>query len=75
MMLLTAKTELDPRQKEIFSFCETYLFAHENPALVVKNSRIYIEGYDPFGLDEQQLSELRDEVLDRFDPSVCELAD
>ena len=44
MTLLTARTELDPRQQEIFSFCEAYFFAHENPALVNKNARYFAEG-------------------------------
>lgn len=75
MTLLTARTELDPRQQEIFSFCEAYFFAHENPALVNKNARYFAEGYDAFGIDEEQLRELRDQLLERFDPSVSELAE
>ncbi|MDD4224450.1 MAG: DNA alkylation repair protein [Candidatus Cloacimonetes bacterium] len=75
MTLLTARTELDPRQQEIFSFCEEYLFAHENPAQVNKNARYFTEGYDAFGLSDDHLRELRDSVLDRFDPSVPELAE
>lgn len=74
MTTLTAATEMDPRQLEIFSFCEKYFFDHENPANVGKYARYFSEGYDAFGLDETQLRELRDEVFARFEPSVPELA-
>ncbi|MBW6514306.1 MAG: DNA alkylation repair protein [Candidatus Syntrophosphaera sp.] len=73
MTTLLAVTQMDPRQEEIFSFCEKYFFDHENPVLVNKNARFFTEGYDAFGLDEIQLKELRNEVLARFQPSVPEL--
>lgn len=74
MIPLTAATQMDPRQEEIFAFCEKYFFEHENPVLVIKNSRFQREGYDAFGLTEPQLKELRDMVFERFQPSVPELA-
>ena len=72
--LLTARTEMNARQTEIFSFVERYLFDHENPTYVSKNVRFVTEGYDAFGLDDLQLKELRNEVLTRFEPSVPEIA-
>ncbi|MCB5223784.1 MAG: DNA alkylation repair protein [Candidatus Syntrophosphaera sp.] len=75
MTLLTARTELTPRQQEIFSFCESHFFAHENPAYVAKKARFFTEGYDAFGLDENQLRELRDELFRRFEPSIPEMAE
>lgn len=75
MTTLTAVTEMNERQLEIFSFCESYFFDHENPALVTKNARYFREGYDAFGLDEFQLKRLRDTVLHRWNPSVQELAE
>lgn len=75
MTLLTAKTELTPRQQEIFSFCEEHFFANENPNYVAKKSRFFTEGYDAFGLDENQLRELRDELLHRFEPTIPEMAE
>ncbi len=74
MTTLTAATEMDSRQLEIFSFCEKYFFDHENPANVGKYARSFTEGYDAFGLDEAQLKELSNEVFVRFEPSVPELA-
>jgi 3-methyladenine DNA glycosylase AlkD len=74
MTTLTAATQMDPRQLEIFSFCEKYFFDHENPANVGKYARYFTDGYDAFGLEEPQLKELRDEVFARFEPSVPELA-
>ncbi len=73
MTILSAVTELDPRQAEIFSYCEKYLFDNENPTLVAKNAHYFTEGYDAFGLDEIQLKELRDLVFQQFEPSVQEL--
>ena len=55
MTLLLARTKLTPRQAEIFSYCESYFFAHENPGLAYKNSRYNLEGYDAFGLAEYQI--------------------
>lgn len=75
MTLLTAKTELTPRQQEIFSFCEDHFFANENPNYVAKQSRFFTEGYDAFGLDDNQLRHLRDEVFQRFQPSMPEMAE
>ncbi len=74
MTTLTAVTEMDARQLEIFGFCETYFFDHENPTLVSKNARFHTEGYDAFGLDEAQLKKLRDEIFTRFQPTIPELA-
>ncbi|MDY0112475.1 MAG: DNA alkylation repair protein [Candidatus Syntrophosphaera sp.] len=75
MTLLLARTQLTPRQAEIFNYCESYFFAHENPSLVYKNSRYNMEGYDAFGLDEYQIKELRNHILSTFQPSVTELAE
>ena len=75
MTILTARTELNPRQQEIFGFCESFFFANENPALVNKYARYFTEGYDAFGIEYEQLRQLRDEVLDRFNPNVPELAE
>lgn len=74
MTTLTAVTEMDPRQLEIFKFCEKFFFDNENPQNVSKYARYFTEGYDAFGLDEQQLRGLRNEILTRFEPSVPEIA-
>lgn len=74
MIPLTAATEMDPRQTEIFAFCEKFFFDHENPGLVIKNARFFREGYDAFGLSEDELRQVRDEVFERFQPSIPELA-
>jgi len=75
MTLLLARTKLTPRQAEIFSYCESYFFAHENPGLAYKNSRYNLEGYDAFGLAEYQIKELRNHILTIFQPSITELAE
>ena len=67
--------EMTTRQQEIFSYCEKYFFDHENPTLMIKNSHFFREGYDAYGLSEPELKELRDTVLEGFQPSVQEIAD
>jgi 3-methyladenine DNA glycosylase AlkD len=74
MLPLTANTEMDARQTEIFLFCEKFFFDHENPALVNKYARYFREGYDAFGIDEKQLKQLRSNVLDKFEPDIEEIA-
>lgn len=74
MIALTAVTQMDDRQLEIFSYCERYFFAHENPLYVNKYAHYFTEGYDAFGLDEEQLNVLRDDVLARFEPSIHEIS-
>jgi len=67
--------EMTPRQQEIFSYCERYFFDHEDPAQMIKNARFFREGYDAYGLSEPQLKELRDTILEAFQPDVHEMAD
>ncbi len=74
MTTLLAATRMDERQLEIFSFCESYFFDHENPQLAAKYARYFTEGYDAFGLEEAQLKELRQLIFQNFEPTVPELA-
>ncbi|NLO11978.1 MAG: DNA alkylation repair protein [Candidatus Cloacimonetes bacterium] len=62
-------------QQEIFDMCLQYLYAHENPQQMIKNSSLFKEGYDAFGLSDNEQRELRDMVLDRYNPSPREIAD
>jgi len=65
----------DTRYQEIFKYCENYFFDHENPSLVIKNSRYYKEGYDAYGLSDEELRELKYLVLDNYQPSPLEIAE
>jgi 3-methyladenine DNA glycosylase AlkD len=66
---------MDPRLTEIFSICEKYFFANEDPLQVTKSARFFTEGYDAFGLEENQLRQIRDQILEQFNPSIPELAE
>jgi len=63
------------RQQEIYDMCLQYLYDHENPQVMIKNAPLYKEGYDAFGLSDAEQRELRQMVLDRFNPSPQEIAD
>lgn len=67
--------EMTPRQQEIFSYCEKYFFAHEDPSQMIKNAHFFRDGYDAYGLTEPELKELRDTMLEGFNPDVHEIAD
>jgi len=75
MIALTAVTEMNERQLEIFCHCEKFFFDHEKPALVNKYAHYFTEGYDAFGISEEEMKLLRDEVLSKWEPSVQELAE
>ncbi len=75
MTTLTAVTEMNERQLEIFSHCEKYFFEHENPQQVMKNAHFFKEGYDAFGLSEEQLKDLRNHILRQYAPTPDEISE
>jgi len=54
---------------------EKYCFDHEDPVMAIRNMRFFKEGYDAFGLDEEQLRILRNRIIMEYDPSPQEIAD
>lgn len=63
------------RYREIYRYVEHYFWDHENPALVIRNSRLYTEGYDAYGLSDEELRQIKYQVLEKFEPSPLELAE
>ena len=63
------------RYKEIYKYCEHYFFEYENPDLAIRNARYFTEGYDAYGLDEEQLRTLKYNVLDKFEPTIIEIGE
>jgi len=57
------KTELDPRYRAILQTVEDFCLDHENPTIVSKYARYFREGYDAYGLVEEEVHALRDKVL------------
>ncbi|NLK49973.1 MAG: DNA alkylation repair protein [Candidatus Cloacimonetes bacterium] len=72
MHALKPMTEL---QQEIFDMCLQYLYDHENPQQMIKNSSLFKEGYDAFGISDNEQRELRDMVLERYNPNPQEIVD
>jgi len=66
---------MNEKQQEIFDVCLQYLFDHENPQVMIKNAPLHKEGYDAFGLSDADQRELRQMVLDRYNPTPREIAD
>jgi len=69
------KQELDPRYKEVLAKVEKYCLDHEDPLIVSKYARYFREGYDAFGLEEEQIHALRDEILAAYSFSALETAE
>lgn len=69
------KSEIDPRYEALLRTVEKYCLAHEDPVLVDKYAHYYSEGYDAYGLTDEQVHELRDKVLSEHPLSCNEYAE
>ncbi len=69
------KTELDPRYRAILQTVEDYCLDHENPAIVSKYARYFREGYDAYGLVDEEIHALCDKVLADHPLSMEEYAE
>ncbi|MCK9557085.1 MAG: DNA alkylation repair protein [Candidatus Cloacimonetes bacterium] len=67
--------ELNDRFKEIYKLVEKFCFDRENPEKAIQNMRNFSEGYDAFGIDDEEIKILRDRILDEYDLSPRDLAD
>lgn len=67
--------DLDPRYEAIIKIVENYCLDHEDPAVADKYAHLYPEGYDAFGLEEEQVLALRDIVLKNIQFNVEEIAE
>lgn len=61
------KQELDPRYQEVLKKVEKYCLDHENPDNVSRYAHFFREGYDAFGLTEEEVHALRDELVASYD--------
>ncbi|MDY0150686.1 MAG: DNA alkylation repair protein [Candidatus Cloacimonas sp.] len=67
--------DLDPRFKTIIKTVENYCLDYEDPSVADKYAYLYPEGYDAFGLEEEQVLALRDVVLKNIQFNVEETAE
>lgn len=69
------KQEIDPRFQQVLKRVESYCLDHENPDNVSRYAHYFREGYDAFGLTEEEVHALRDELVDTLDLSAEETAE
>lgn len=69
------KSDLDPRFQAILRLVEAYCIDHEDPNVVNKYAHFFKEGYDAFGLTEEQQETLRDKILQEHPLTVEEYAE
>ena len=67
--------ENNVRFKEIIRIVEKFCFDREDPVRAISEMRFFPEGYDAFGIEDEELKVLRDRILAEFDPSPPEIAD
>lgn len=67
--------ELNERFKQIYKAVEKFCFDREDPIRAIRNMHSFNEGYDAFGLQDEDLKILRDRILQDFKPSPREIAD
>ncbi|HRX76625.1 MAG: DNA alkylation repair protein [Candidatus Cloacimonetes bacterium] len=67
--------DMNDKFKAIFKVIEKFCFDREDPVKAIHNMRFFQEGYDAFGIDDDDLKPLRDRILEDFQISVLEIAD
>lgn len=63
--------KLETIYKQIGNFC----FDREDPIRAIRNMRNFSEGYDAFGIEDEELKVLRDRILEDYELSPREIAD
>lgn len=52
---------------EIYRICEKYFLDLEDPVLVTKNAKFFTEGYDAYGLTEDQIRTLKKRLIEEYE--------
>jgi 3-methyladenine DNA glycosylase AlkD len=65
----------DSRYQQIQSEIYDYCTANNNPALVTKYSRYFSEGYDAFGLNDEQVHFLCDKIASEYTLNLEDIAE
>ncbi|HNX37351.1 MAG TPA: DNA alkylation repair protein [Candidatus Cloacimonadota bacterium] len=65
----------ETQYRQICRVCEKFFLANENPVLVAKYSRYFKEGYDAYGLEEDQIRELKARLLQEYEIGPLEAAE
>lgn len=57
------KSVMNKKFKNIYAKVEKFCFDREDPVLAIRNMRDFTEGYDAFGIEDEELKILRDRIL------------
>ena len=67
--------EMNKRFKSIYAEIERFCFDREAPVLALRNMRNFTEGYDAFGIEDEELKVLRDRIMDEYEITPREIAE
>jgi 3-methyladenine DNA glycosylase AlkD len=67
--------DLHDKFKELYKQIEKFCFDREDPVRAIRNLNDFSEGYDAFGLEDEDIKILRDRILDTYDFSPRDYAD
>lgn len=60
---------------EIYRICEKYFLDLEDPVLATKNAKYFTEGYDAYGLTEEQIKSLKRKLINEYEIGPHEAAE
>lgn len=66
---------MNDKFKAIYKVVEKFCFDREDPEKVISNLRFFPEGYDAFGIEDEELKVLRDRILSEYPLEIAEIAD
>lgn len=69
------KPEMNKKFKSIYAEIERFCFDREDPTLALRNMRNFTEGYDAFGIEDEELKILRDRILTEYEITPREIAE
>jgi 3-methyladenine DNA glycosylase AlkD len=69
------EAKMSKKFKSIYAEIERFCFDREDPALAIRNMRNFTEGYDAFGIEDEELKILRDRILTEYEITPREIAE
>ncbi len=66
--------KMTKKLKTIYHEIEKFCFDREDPVRAIRNLRNFPEGYDAFGIEDEELKVLRDRILEIYNPSPREIS-
>ncbi len=69
------KSDLNKKFKSIYAEIERFCFDREDPDQAIRNMRNFTEGYDAFGIEDEELKVLRDRILANYEITPREISE